>query len=51
MIHPATPARDLNQLYLTAEELGLKSNIYYQNSMSAAQVFNRNLLLFKLVEG
>ncbi|MGQ0287351.1 ribonucleoside-diphosphate reductase subunit alpha [Pasteurellaceae bacterium 22721_9_1] len=43
MIHPSTPARDLNQLYLTAEELGLKS-IYYQYSMSAAQVFNRNLL-------
>ena len=43
MIHPATPAKDLNQLYLTAEELGLKS-IYYQFSMSAAQVFNRNLL-------
>ncbi|EQA14525.1 ribonucleoside-diphosphate reductase, alpha chain [Glaesserella parasuis 174] len=43
MVHPATPARDLNQLYLTAEELGLKS-IYYQYSMSAAQVFNRNLL-------
>ena len=43
MVHPATPAKDLNQLYLTAEELGLKS-IYYQYSMSAAQVFNRNLL-------
>ena len=43
MVHPNTPARDLNQLYLTAEELGLKS-IYYQYSMSAAQVFNRNLL-------
>lgn len=50
MIHPATPARDLNQLYLTAEELGLKS-IYYQNSMSAAQVFNRNLLSCSSCEG
>ena len=28
MVHSATPAKDLNQLYLTAEELGLKS-IYY----------------------
>ncbi|TCJ94670.1 ribonucleoside-diphosphate reductase alpha chain [Volucribacter psittacicida] len=50
MIHPATPARDLNKLYLTAEELGLKS-IYYQYSMSAAQVFNRNLLSCSSCEG
>lgn len=50
MVHPATPARDLNQLYLTAEELGLKS-IYYQYSMSAAQVFNRNLLSCSSCEG
>ena len=50
MIHPATPAKDLNTLYLTAEELGLKS-IYYQNSMSAAQVFNRNLLTCSSCEG
>ena len=50
MLHPATPAKDLNQLYLTAEELGLKS-IYYQFSMSAAQVFNRNLLSCSSCEG
>ena len=50
MIHPATPAKDLNQLYLTAEELGLKS-IYYQFSMSAAQVFNRNMLSCSSCEG
>ncbi|WP_386691696.1 MULTISPECIES: ribonucleoside-diphosphate reductase subunit alpha [unclassified Lonepinella] len=50
MVHPSTPARDLNQLYLTAEELGLKS-IYYQYSMSAAQVFNRNLLSCSSCEG
>ena len=50
MVHPATPARDLNQLYLTAEELGVKS-IYYQYSMSAAQVFNRNLLSCSSCEG
>ena len=50
MIHPATPAKDLNQLYLTADELGLKS-IYYQFSMSAAQVFNRNLLSCSSCEG
>lgn len=50
MVHPATPAKELNQLYLTAEELGLKS-IYYQYSMSAAQVFNRNLLSCSSCEG
>lgn len=50
MIHPDTPTRDLNQLYLTAAELGLKS-IYYQNSMSAAQRFNRNLLSCSSCEG
>ena len=50
MVHPATPAKDLNQLYLTAAELGLKS-IYYQYSMSAAQVFNRNLLSCSSCEG
>ncbi|MDH2998537.1 ribonucleotide-diphosphate reductase subunit alpha [Pasteurellaceae bacterium LFhippo2] len=50
MVHPSTPARDLNQLYLTAEELGIKS-IYYQYSMSAAQVFNRNLLSCSSCEG
>lgn len=50
MVHPATPARDLNQLYLMAEQLGLKS-IYYQYSMSAAQVFNRNLLSCSSCEG
>lgn len=50
MVHPNTPARDLNKLYLTAEELGVKS-IYYQYSMSAAQVFNRNLLSCSSCEG
>ena len=43
IIHPSTPTRDINQLYLRAEELGLKS-LYYQHSMSAAQRFNRDLL-------
>lgn len=43
MIHPETPPREINQLYLTAHDLGLKS-IYYQNSISASQKFNRELL-------
>ena len=50
MIHPETPTRDINQLYLTAAELGLKS-IYYQHSISAAQRFNRNLLNCSSCEG
>lgn len=43
MIHPDTPTKDINQLYLTAAELGIKG-LYYQFSMSAAQKFNRELL-------
>ena len=50
MIHPDTPTRDINQLYLTAAELGLKS-LYYQHSISAAQRFNRNLLNCSSCEG
>lgn len=43
MIHPETPTKDINKLYLTAEELGIKS-LYYQNSVNAAQELNRNLI-------
>lgn len=43
MIHPDTPTKDVNQLYITAWELGIKS-LYYQFSISAAQKFNRDLL-------
>jgi len=44
MIHPLTPPKDVNQLILIAEELGIKS-LYYQHSINAAQEFNRDLLL------
>jgi ribonucleoside-diphosphate reductase alpha chain len=43
MIHPDTPARDVNALYLEAWQRGIKS-LYYQHSVNAAQTFNRNLL-------
>ena len=43
MIHPETPLKDINYLYLQAEELGIKS-LYYQINLSAAQEFNRNIL-------
>jgi ribonucleoside-diphosphate reductase alpha chain len=43
MIHPDTPARDINALVLEAHGRGIKS-LYYQHSINAAQAFNRNLL-------
>ena len=43
MIHPDTPASDLNKLYLEAWERGVKS-LYYQHSVNAAQTFNQTLL-------
>lgn len=43
MVHPDTPARELNRLHLEAWERGVKS-LYYQHSLSAAQEFNRDLL-------
>lgn len=43
MVHPDTSTKDLNQLYIKAEELGIKG-IYYQFNMNAAQKFNRDLL-------
>ena len=35
-ILPSTPVREINNLYLTAHELGIKS-LYYQYSINAAQ--------------
>ena len=49
MIHPDTPLKDINALYIEAEELGLKS-LYYQINLSAAQELNRNLLECKSCE-
>ena len=50
MIHPDTPTKDINKLYLTAWELGVKS-LYYQHSVNAAQELNRNLLTCSSCEG
>jgi ribonucleoside-diphosphate reductase alpha chain len=50
MIHPKTSVKDINKLYLTAHELGIKS-LYYQFSVNAAQEFNRNLLTCSTCEG
>ncbi len=43
MIHPDTPAKDINLLYIEAWKMGLKS-LYYQHSMNAAQQLNRKKL-------
>ena len=43
MIHPDTPVKDINTLYIEAWKLGIKA-LYYQHSMNAAQAFNRKLL-------
>ncbi len=50
MIHPSVPAKDLNQLYLSAWELGVKT-LYYQFSQSSAQAFSRNILECASCEG
>jgi ribonucleoside-diphosphate reductase alpha chain len=43
MIHPATPIKEVNQLYLEAWRLGIKS-LYYQHSINAAQKLSRSIL-------
>ena len=40
MVHPDMPIKDVNKIYTTAWELGLKS-MYYQHSMNAAQKFKQ----------
>jgi len=44
MIHPNTPVKDINMIYVEAWKLGIKT-LYYQHSMNAAQQFNRKLLV------
>lgn len=40
MIPPDTPVKDINQLYIKAWKLGIKS-LYYQHSLSSAQQLSR----------
>jgi ribonucleoside-diphosphate reductase alpha chain len=40
MVHPDMPTKDLNNIYMTAWKLGVKS-MYYQHSMNAAQKFKQ----------
>lgn len=43
MIHPDTPANEINKLHLLAFEEGIKG-LYYQYSINAAQEFSKELL-------
>ena len=40
IIHPDTPAKEINNLYLDAWRVGVKT-LYYQHSMNAAQLLNQ----------
>ena len=40
MVHPDMPIKDINQIYINAWKLGVKS-MYYQHSMNAAQKFKQ----------
>jgi ribonucleoside-diphosphate reductase alpha chain len=49
-IHPDVPAKDINKLYITAWESGVKT-LYYQYSQSAAQSFARDINTCNSCEG
>jgi ribonucleoside-diphosphate reductase alpha chain len=49
MIHPDTPVKDINHIYIQAWKLGIKT-LYYQHSMNAAQQFKREQLTTKRSE-
>jgi ribonucleoside-diphosphate reductase alpha chain len=40
MINPLTPIKDINNFYIQAWKLGIKT-LYYQHSMNAAQELGR----------
>ena len=40
MVHPDMPTKDVNNIYMTAWQMGVKS-MYYQHSMNAAQQFKQ----------
>lgn len=44
MIHPDTPANEINKLHMMAFDEGVKG-LYYQYSINSAQEFNKKLLL------
>jgi ribonucleoside-diphosphate reductase alpha chain len=50
MIPPDTPVKDINQLYIKAWKLGIKS-LYYQHSMNAAQQLSRRKIQERAAAG
>jgi ribonucleoside-diphosphate reductase alpha chain len=40
IIHPSTPTKEINAIYVEAWKLGIKT-LYYQHSMNAAQLLNQ----------
>lgn len=48
-IHPSTPIKDINTLYIKAWELGIKT-LYYQRSTNLAAELGRNILECKSCE-
>lgn len=50
MIHPDTPANEINKLHMLAFDEGIKG-LYYQYSINSAQEFNKNLLTCSSCEG
>ncbi len=50
MVPPDVPVKDINQLYLTAWKLGIKS-LYYQHSMNSAQQLSRRKIQERSGEG
>ena len=40
IIHPETPVKEINNLYIEAWKVGIKA-LYYQHSMNAAQMLNQ----------
>lgn len=49
MVHPDTPVKDINAMYIEAWKMGIKA-LYYQHSMNAAQQLNRKLLVCESCE-
>jgi len=43
MVNPATPVKDVNNLYIEAWKQGIKT-LYYQHSMNAAQALGRKIV-------
>ena len=50
MIHPDTPLKEINQLYITGWREGVKT-FYYQHSLNAAQKLAQSLVTCKSCEG